>query len=494
MEKHAKHQYGQACPICNEAESVGVIKLPHYDDIERAVLGALIVDTPALYVTMDTLNKALFYNISHQLIFEAIQNLFNNSRAVDMLTVVDELHKEGKLEQAGGAEYISQLSSNVVSGAHIQTHIAILVEKYVHREVIRTAAGLLKKASDETCNPYMLLDESIWSLEKVIEGISNNNTVSLDGFMCAVADEINCAMEQGFIGIPSGFASFDTITHGFHPGTLNVLASKPTMGETSCALSMARNIALGTCIPVAFFSLQMKGSGLASRLISQEMGIPQSHLKNGSIMTREKKLLIGEKIKELREMPLYIDDTERINLAQLLCSCRRLVYKHNIRMIIIDGLAQISISDEDNSNCDRAKDLCFISRKIKSLAQELNVPILITTHFDHRTDNHQGDIPSLTDLKESGCIDEFADIVIGLHRIEQNERSKTKEGKVSLLILKNKDGELGEVDLRFDKNSMRFYDPSTPSNNNKSIKNKNVSDTTNKTNIDDTTDTTDLPY
>ena len=497
MEKHAKHQYGQACPICNEAEAIGIIDLPHSDELERAVLGGLMVDPPALCVTMDTLNKALFYNLAHQVIFEAIQNLFNNALAVDMLTVVNELCREGKLEQAGGAEYVLQLSANVVSAAHIQTHIAILMEKYVHREVILTAAGLLKKASDETCNPYMLLDESIWSLEKVIEGISNNNTVSLDGFMCAVADEINCAMEQGFIGIPSGFASFDTITHGFHPGTLNVLASKPTMGETSCALSMARNIALGTCIPVAFFSLQMKGSGLASRLISQEMGIPQSHLKNGSIMTREKKLLIGEKIKELREMPLYIDDTERINLAQLLCSCRRLVYKHNIRMIIIDGLAQISISDVDNSNCDRAKDLCFISRKIKSLAQELNVPILITTHFDHRTDNHQGDIPSLTDLKESGCIDEFADIVTGLHRIEQNERSKTKEGKATLQILKNRDGELGVIEICFDKNSMKFYDPTTPPPHIKSSQNKKIVGTPEKETPIHTNDTTfddDLPY
>lgn len=475
---------------CEELKTFGMIKFPHNDDIERAVLGALLIDTPALYVAIGSLNKALFYNLSHQVIFEAIQILFNNSSAVDMLTVTNELLREGKLEQAGGAEYISQLSSNVVSGAHIQTHIAILVEKYVHREVIRTAAGLLKKASDETCNPYMLLDESIWSLEKVIEGISNNNTVSLDGFMCAVADEINCAMEQGFIGIPSGFASFDTMIHGFQPGTLTVLASKPAIGKTSFALSIARNIACDFCYPVAFFSLQIKGTGLVSRLLSQEMGIPQSHLKNANIITREKKRLIGEKIKELRETPLYIDDTDRISFTQLWCGCKRLIHEHDVRMIFIDGLSQVYASTENIPSHNRETELCFISRKLKFLSQELNVPILITTSFDHKTD----DIPNLSDLKESGCIDEVADIVISLHRTEQDERSKNTEGKVSLQILKNKDGELGEVDLRFDKNSMRFYDPSTPSNNNKSIKNKNVSDTTNKTNIDDTTDTTDLPF
>lgn len=489
MENHAKHQYVQDCPICNEAESVGVIKLPHNDDIERAVLGALIVDTPALYVTMDTLNKALFYNISHQLIFEAIQNLFNNSRAVDMLTVVDELHKEGKLEQAGGAEYISQLSSNVVSGAHIQTHIAILEEKYVHREVVRTAAGLLKDASDKTCDPYMLLDKGVWSLEKVIEDISHNNPVTLDGFMSAVADDVNLALEQEFVGIPTGFFSFDTMTHGFQSGTLTVLASKPAMGKTSCALSMARNMAYDFCYPVAFFSLQIKGTGLASRLISQEMGIPQSHLKNAKIITGEKKRLFGEKIKELQETPLYIDDTDRINFTQLRCSCKRLIHEHDVRMIFIDGLPQVYVSDENNPNNNHKKELCFISRKLKTLSQELNVPILITTCFDHKTDG----IPTLSDLQDSGCIDEVADIVIGLHITEQDESSKDTDGKALLQIMKNKDGELGVVDLRFDRNSMKFFDPSTPPVK-KSKTNKQVCNTSVKVKHEDTIDTTDLPF
>ncbi len=489
MENHAKHQYGQACPICNEAESKGVIELPHSDEMERAVLGELIVDTPALCVTMDTLNKALFYNMAHQLIFEAIQNLFNDARAVDMLTVVDELRKEGKLEQAGGAEYISQLSSNVVSGAHIQTHIAILVEKYVHREVIRTAAGLLKDASDETCDPYMLLDKGVWSLEKVIEGISHNNPVTIAGFMSVVADDINLAMEQEFVGIPSGFSSFDTMTLGFQPGTLTVLASKPAMGKTSLALSMARNMACDFYYPVAFFSLQIKGTGLASRLISQEMGIPQSHLKNANIITREKKRLIGEKMKELQETPLYIDDTDRINFTQLRCSCERLIHEHDVRMIFIDGLPQVYISTDNNPSYNREKELFFISRKIKSLSQELNVPILITTCFDHKTEG----IPTLSDLQESGCIDEVADIVIGLYRTEQDESSKDTDGKASLQIMKNKDGELGVADLRYDRNSMKFFDPTTPPAK-KTKTSKKVCDTSVKVKHEDSIDTTDLPF
>lgn len=449
-----------------------------------------MINTPALYFTIGSLNKALFYNLSHQVIFEAIQILFNSSSAVDMLTVTNELLREGKLEQAGGVEYVSRLSDNVVSGAHIQTHIAILVEKYVHREVIRTAAGLLKDASDETCDPFMLLDKGVWSLEKVIEGISYNNPVTLAGFMCAVADDINLALEQDFVGIPTGFFSFDTMTHGFQPGTLTVLASKPAIGKTSCALSMARNMAYDFCYPVAFFSLQIKGTGLASRLISQEMGIPQSHLKNAKIITREKERLIGEKIKELQETPLYIDDTDRINFTQLRCSCKRLIHEHDVRMIFIDGLPQVYVSAENNTKNNREKELCFISRKLKSLSQEMNVPILITTSFDHKT----GDKPTLSDLKESGCIDEVADIVIGLHLAEQNESSKDTDGKASFQIMKNKDGELGEVDLRFDKKSMRFYDPSTPPNTINLRKNKNVSDTTVKINNDESIDATDLPF
>lgn len=489
MENHAKHQYGQACPICNEAESVGVIKLPHNDELERAVLGELIVDTPALYVTMDTLNKALFYNMAHKLIFEAIQNLFNNSRAVDMLTVVDELRKEGILEQVGGIEYISRLSDNVVSGAHIQTHIAILMEKYVHRELIRTAAGLLKDASDETCNSYMLLDKGVWSLEKIVESIPQKRTITLDDALCEVAEEIHSVWEQEYHGIPSGFTSLDMKTNGFQPGTLIVLASKPAIGKTSFALSMARNIACEFCYPVAFISLQIKETGLASRLISQEMGIPQSHLKNSKILTDEKKRLIEKKIMELQETPLYIDDADRINVSQLRCSCKRLIHEHNVRMIIIDGLPQIYVPAEETPSHIRKKEIGFLSRKLKSMSQELNVPILVTTNFDHKTD----EIPTLSNLQESGCIDEVADIVIGLQITEQDERSKNTDVKASLQIMKNKDGELGVVDLRFDRNSMKFYDPSTPPAK-KNKTNKKVCNTSVKVKHEDTIDTLELPF
>lgn len=489
MENHAKHQYEQISPICEESEMLGIIKFPHDDELERCVLGSLMTDAQALCLTMDTLHKALFYNLAHQVIFEAIKNLFSESKAVDLLTVVDELRREGTLQQAGDAEYVSQLIAGVASTAHIQTHIALLVNKYVQREIVRAASSLIKDASDDTCDPFFLLDKGRWYLERVGDSIiPYENPVPVGCFLGDIAGDI----EYGFgYEYPSGFSSFDALIHGFKRGTLTVLASKPAMGKTSFALSMARNMAFDFGYHVAFFSYQLNGKGLAFRLLSQEMGMPQSHLKNASMITPEKKRLIYDKIKELRETSLYILDEEMISFTQLWCTCLRLVRKSlGIIMIIIDGLPQVFVSDENNPNPNRTREMGFIARKLKSLACELNVPILVTTSFDHKT----GDIPTLSDLKESGCIDEVADIVIGLHRTEQDESSKDTEGKALLQILKNKEGELGVVDLRYDKNSMKFYDPSTPPSKSNFKKHKKVSDTSVKIKHEEPIDTFDLPF
>lgn len=494
MEKQTEHQHEQVCSICKDAEAVEVIQFPHDEELERCVLGALIIDHYALVITIGTLNKELFHKLAHQVIFEAILNLFNNSQAVDLLTVVNELRREGKLEQAGGAEYVSQLSDNIVSSAHIETHIALLVEKHVRREIIRTTATLLKDAGDETRDPFILLDKGMRSLEQILEGISHNTPVSLDSALSKVADDIQFAWDHEMLGIPSGFTSVDTIIQGFHPGTLTVLASKPAMGKTSCALSMARNIALDYRFPVAFFSLQVKRTELILRLISQEMGMPQSHLRNANIITREEKRMIYDKMDELINMPLFIDDPDRINYTQLRCSCRRLVYDHGVRMIFIDGLPQVYASAENNPNYNRANEICHISRKIKSIAQELDIPILITTSFDHRTDNYQGYIPTLSDLQESGGIDEIADMVISIHGLEQDGIRKRMEGRVSLQILKNTIGELGEADLCIDKKSMKFYDQSTSPNTINSNTKAKAGVPSDKKKQENTGDTMDLPF
>lgn len=487
MENHAKHQYEQISPICEESEMLGIIKFPHDDELERCVLGSLMTDAQALCLTMDTLHKALFYNLAHQVIFEAIKNLFSESKAVDLLTVVDELRREGTLQQAGDAEYVSQLIAGVASTAHIQTHIALLVNKYVQREIVRAASSLIKDASDDTCDPFFLLDKGRWYLERVSDSIvPYENPVPVGCFLGDIADDIEYASGYEYLSIPSGFSSFDTMTHGFQRGTLTVLASKQAMGKTSFALSMARNLAFEFGYHVAFFSYQLKGKGLASRLLSQEMGMPQSHLKNARIITPEKKRLIYDKIKELREMPLYFLDEEMINYTHLRCTCERLMRKSlGVMMIIIDGLPQVFALDENNPNSNRAREMGFIARKLKTLACELNIPILVTTSFDHTT----GDIPTLSDLKESGCIDEVADIVIGLHRTEQEECSKDTEGKASLQIMKNKDGVLGAVDIRYNRNSMKFYDPSNPP-----AKNRKVGDTSVKKKHENPINTSDLPF
>ncbi|MCR5191985.1 MAG: replicative DNA helicase [Bacteroidales bacterium] len=436
---------------------------PQAVELEKSVLGALMLDQEALFGYIDKIHEGMFYKAEHQTIFAAIRSLVNSNHDVDLLTVTEQLMREGKLELAGGAFYLSQLTNNVVSAAHMDYHIIILTEKYIQREVIRTSTENIREAYDASCDALELIDRAQVKLMEVSELSFRSDGTSLGNLMNDT-EKVLFSEKSDEYSIPSGFIELDRITSGFQPGTLIILAARPAMGKTACGLTMARNIAVDFNKPVAFFSMEMTGVELTMRLISSEAEIPSHRLKNASSLYESEKDTLVRKMQQLRNAPIYIDDTAGLDIFQLRAKCRKMKQKYGIKMVFIDYLQLMTSSGDANRNRNREQELGAISRQLKEMSKELNVPVLAMAQFNRKVDDRPMGIPQLSDLRESGAIEQDADIVIAIHRlwkygIEQDEHGDSTENQATLRILKHRSGELGVVKLRFEGKYVRFSNP-----------------------------------
>lgn len=463
MDNTNTHQRKQSRLSSMQAAEINGMVPPQALELEKSVLGALMLNEEALYGSIDKIHEGLFYKAEHQVIFAAIRTLVNNSRDVDLLTVTEQLTREGKLELAGGAFYLSQLTNNVVSAAHLDYHITILTEKFIQREVIRTSTENIKEAYDVSCDALELIDRAQVKLMEVSELSFKKECVSVDNIMND-AKKVLFAEQPEEYGVLSGFVELDRLTSGFQPGTLIILAARPSMGKTACGLSMARNIAVDFHKPVAFFSLEMPAVELAMRLISSEAEISSHRLKNSSSLCDSEKNAVVQKMQELGKAPLYFDDTAGLDIFQLRAKCRKMKQKYGIKMVFIDYLQLMTSSGEANKNRNREQELSAISRQLKEMAKELEIPVLAMAQFNRKADDRPMGIPQLSDLRESGAIEQDADIVIAIHRlwkygIETDEHNNSTENQATLRILKHRSGELGVVNLRFDGKYVRFSNP-----------------------------------
>lgn len=433
---------------------------PQAIEVEKSVLGAVMLDQDLLFRCMDNFHEGLFYKSEHQVICEAIRRLANSAHEVDILTVVEELRRTGKLEAAGGAYYISQLTSNVVSGAHIDAHLKILTEKYIQREVIRSSTESIREAYDETCDAIELIDKAQKSLMEVSEQSFKRDSVSLDSIMYEMEKTLLGDNTENY-SVPSGFVDLDRITSGFQPGTLIILAARPGMGKTACGLTMARNMAIDMNLPVAFFSLEMTAVELTARLLSAEAMIPTNKLKKPGCLNISEKQRMVEKISDLRKAPIYIDDTAGLDIYQLRAKCRRLKQKYGIRMVFIDYLQLMTTVGDANRNRNREQELGLVSRQLKEMSKELNIPVLAMAQFNRKADDRPMGIPILSDLRESGSLEQDADIVIAIHRlfkygIEFDDRGNSTEDSATLRILKHRSGDTDVVNVRFEGRYVKF--------------------------------------
>jgi replicative DNA helicase len=437
---------------------------PQALDLEEAVLGALMLQKNPLNDVIDMLKPDVFYKDAHQRIYAAIQDLFAQSEAIDILTVTNHLRKKGELELVGGPFYISQLTNRVASSAHIETHARIIVEKYILRELIKISSGVIKNAYDDTTDVFDLLDKAESELFAVAEGNIRNQNKTMSSVIKQALDEIEkaAAHDGGMSGVPSGFTDLDKITAGWQRSDMIVLAARPGMGKTAFVLSMARNIAIDHKKPVALFSLEMSSVQLVKRLISSESEIESDKLRKGNL-TKEEQTKLHQRIKLLAEAPIFIDDTPALSIFELRAKCRRLKQQHDIQIIIIDYLQLMTSGVGGN----REQEISNISRSIKEIAKELNVPIIALSQLSRNVEQRGGDKrPQLSDLRESGAIEQDADQVAFIYRAEyygltEDDRGNPTQNVGEIIIAKNRHGSTDTVRLQFIGKYTKFSDLET---------------------------------
>ena len=450
---------------------------PQALDLEEAVLGAIMVEKDAVISILDVIKAESFYKETHQTIFKTIIDLSTRLEPIDLLTVSEELRRRNQLEEVGGPVYLAQLTSKIGSAAHLEFHAKIIAQKYIQRELIRVSSDIQNRAFDDSIDVDDLLDYSEMELFKVAEGNIKRETAQINVLVKQALKNIEEAgkREDGLSGVPSGFTDLDRMTSGWQKSDLVIVAARPSMGKTALVLSMARKMAVDHKTAVAFFSLEMASLQLVNRLIVSESGISSDKIRNGKLDPHEWTQLVV-KIKDLTEAKIFIDDTPALSIFEFRAKCRRLKAQHDIGVIVIDYLQLMTGPSETKGN--REQEVSTISRSLKAIAKELNVPIIALSQLNRSVETRGGNKrPQLSDLRESGAIEQDADVVIFIHRPEyygfmEDEEGNSNAGLAEIILSKHRNGATGDIKLRFEKEMARFSD----------LDNVDYSDYLNKTN------------
>ena len=439
---------------------------PQAVDIEKMVLGALMVDKDAFSVVSEILHPETFYEPRSQKIYKAIQTLSLNEDPVDIMTVVEELKREGTLDDIGGAGYILELSERVASSAHIEYHAKILAQKYLARQLISFASVIETKAFDETVDVDELMQEAEGSLFELSQKNMRQDYTQIDPVVKQAVEILQkaAANKGGLTGIPTGYAKLDDYTSGWQRSDLVIIAGRPAMGKTSFALSLAKNIAVDYDTPIAFFSLEMNNVQLVNRLISNVCEIEGKKILNGQLDDEEWKRL-DKNVRKLQAAPIYIDDTPGMSIFELRTKARRLVREKGVQVIMIDYLQLMNANGARFGS--RQEEVSTISRSLKGLAKELDIPVLALSQLNRTVEGREGidgKRPQLSDLRESGAIEQDADMVLFVHRPEYyriftDEKGNDLHGKAQIIIAKHHKGGTGDVLLNFRGEFTRFENP-----------------------------------
>jgi replicative DNA helicase len=437
---------------------------PQSIEIEEAVLGAILLERGAFDIANEIISKKeVFYLSSHQAIYEAMIEMQKRNNPIDVITLSQSLLKSGELESVGGAYFISKLTNVVVSSANLTTHCRILLEKYVQREIITISSNLINASYDQTIDIFDLLDlagQDIFNISNLFLKQDFFDAATINAIALQRLDKIRHNPDQ-FVGVPSKFRDLDHITNGWQEPDLIILAARPSVGKTAFALNLAMNAA-NEKFGVGFFSLEMSSSQLMERLWSAESEVPLNHIRNGRIEDAEYNILMRDGIRKMETMPLWIDDTAALNIFQFRAKARRMVSKHNVKLIIIDYLQLMSGVNSKGGN--REQEISTISRGLKTIAKELQVPIIALSQLSRAVETRkESKVPQLSDLRESGAIEQDADMVMFIYRpeyYEQNndEMGESTHGLTEIKIAKHRNGSLGTVKLRARLDIQKFED------------------------------------
>jgi len=436
---------------------------PQAIPLEEAVLGAIMIDKDGFPSIIEILRKESFYLDKNQVIFEVMSDLFGKSQPIDLLTVHESLKKTNKLESIGGIGYLMDLTNKVGSAANIEFHARIIAQKFIQRELIRVSTQIIHDSFEDTKDVLELLDEAERGLYDITDQNLNTGYESLASLAVKAQKQIEAVSQKGSdtTGVTTGYAELDKMTNGWQPSDLIIMAARPGMGKTAFTLSLAKNAAEAGR-GIAFFSLEMASVQLVQRLISMEAEINSNKLRNGQLEEFEWRKLHAA-VDKLSQIPIYIDDTPGINIFELRAKCRRLKQNHNISMIVIDYL-QLMAGPPNGKNGNREQEISAISRALKGLAKELHVPVIALSQLSRAVESRGGEKrPMLSDLRESGAIEQDADIVTFIYRpgyygVGDGELD-TPNNLTEIIIAKHRNGGLGTVNLRFVPHYVKFEDP-----------------------------------
>ena len=442
---------------------------PQDKEIEDAVLGALMLELEAYAIVCDLLRPESFYDPGNQKIYAAINKLGVMQQPIDMLTVTQQLRADGALDDVGGPVRISELTSNVASAAHIEYHARIVAQKFLARRLISFCSEIEKKSFDESYDIDDLLQEAEGKLFEISQGNLKKDFTQIDPVINSAMEQIEAAgkRESGLSGLQTGFHNLDKLTSGWQNSDLIIIAARPAMGKTAFVLSMAKNMAVDYNTPVAIFSLEMSNLQLVNRLISNVCEIEGEKIKSGRLSRQEWEQL-NSRVRSLFSAPLYVDDSPSLSILELRTKARRLVKEHGVKIIIIDYLQLMNATGMKFGS--REQEVSMISRSLKQLAKELNIPVIALSQLSRKVEerNDGNKRPQLSDLRESGAIEQDADIVCFIHRPEYYTRSTTDaenrdiRGMAEFIVAKHRSGSVDDIEMTFVARFARFQNRSEP--------------------------------
>ncbi|MBX7162504.1 MAG: replicative DNA helicase [Saprospiraceae bacterium] len=433
---------------------------PQANDMEEAVLGAIMLDKNAINEALEVLRPESFYKPVHQKIFAAMMTLFNMTQPIDVLSVTEQLRKTQTLEEVGGVPFILELSNKVSSSANVGHYARIVSQKYLQRELIRVSTLVIKDAFEDSKDVFDMLDSAEQNLYAITDKNLRRGYESVGSLAYQAQKQLEILSQNAdqVVGVPSGFPDLDKITSGWQKSNLIIVAARPGVGKTSFTLALAKNAAMDYKKPVALFSLEMNNLELVNRLISMHAEVNGSSLRSGKLSDDEW-TGIHHAIQELSEVPIYIDDTPSLNIFELRAKCRRLHQHHNVSLIIIDYLQLMTLGTNDKRG-SREQEISSISRALKSLAKELNIPVIALSQLNRAAEMHGSKRPQLSHLRESGAIEQDADMVLFIHRPDYWDNAAdmpdVPKGYTELIIAKHRNGSVGSIFLKFVSDYAKF--------------------------------------
>jgi replicative DNA helicase len=437
---------------------------PQAVELEEAVLGAMMIDKKGIDDVIDVLSSDAFYDQKHQEIYAAIYELFQNSEPIDLLTVSNLLKKNGKLEFVGGDFSLIRLTQKVASSAHIEFHARIILQKYIQRKLISISSEIIENAYDESSDVFELLDDAEAKLFEVTQGNLKKSSEAAGSLVKQALKKIQeIGNSEGMSGLETGFTKLDALTSGWQSSDLVIIAARPGMGKTAFVISMAKNMAIDFGHGVAVFSLEMSSVQLITRMISSETGLTSEKLRKGNLEAHEWEQL-NVKVKKLSDAPIFIDDTPSLSVFDLRAKARRLVSQHNVKILVIDYLQLMTAGGKAGGN--REQEISMISRNLKALAKELEVPVIALSQLSRAVETRGGSKrPLLSDLRESGAIEQDADIVSFIFRPEyygmtewDDDEHSPCEGQGEFIVAKHRNGGLDNIRLKFTGHLAKFSD------------------------------------